>query len=189
MLVSDATKFTAQYDLQYNCIEKNEKPQPVDSINQIQKLDYDVNGNLLKPGFVFDDFNQLVQAQGETIVYDALGRRLQKGKISYLYIDQEEIGSFEANKQKELKIPGYQNIIAIEIKNYPYPPVQDVQGTIRLVRQYLPKSKHLDKLDNEIVKEIENWLNNRPRKVLQFRTPIEVFHQSRMQSISVALRS
>jgi IS30 family transposase len=53
------------------------------------------------------------------------------------------------------------------------------EHTNGLVRQYLPKSKRLDKLDNEIVKEIENLLNNRPRKVLQFRTPIEVFHERR----------
>ena len=63
------------------------------------------------------------------------------------------------------------------------------EHTNGLVRQYLPKSTRLDTLDNEIVKEIENLLNNRPRKVLQFRTPIEVFHDCRMKSVSVALRN
>ncbi|MGL5627152.1 MAG: RHS repeat domain-containing protein [Candidatus Rhabdochlamydia sp.] len=138
-LTSETGKFTADYDLHYNCIEKNENPQPVDSINQLQELDYDANGNFLKPGFVFDDFNQLVQAEKETITYDALGRRLQKGNTSYLYIDQEEIGAFEATKPKELKIPGHQNIVAIEIKNYPYAPVQDVQGTIRYLVDWKSK--------------------------------------------------
>ena len=63
------------------------------------------------------------------------------------------------------------------------------EHTNGLVRQYLPKHKRLDVIDNEIVKEIENLLNNRPRKVLQFRTPIEVFHERRMKSIFVAPRS
>ncbi len=63
------------------------------------------------------------------------------------------------------------------------------EHTNGLVRQYLPKGKRLDLLDNELVKEIEDLLNNRPRKVLQFRTPIEVFNQRRMESGFVALRS
>lgn len=61
------------------------------------------------------------------------------------------------------------------------------EHTNGLVRQYLPKSKRLDMLDNEIVKEIEDLLNNRPRKVLQFRTPIEVFNECRLKSAVVAL--
>lgn len=44
-------------------------------------------------------------------------------------------------------------------------------------------------LDNEIVKEIEDLLNNRPRKVLQFRTPIEVFNECRLKSAVVGLQS
>ncbi|HEV3269417.1 MAG TPA: RHS repeat-associated core domain-containing protein [Candidatus Rhabdochlamydia sp.] len=68
-----------------------------------------------------------------------MGRRLQKGNTSYLYIDDEEIGSFEAAQPQELKIPGYQNIVAIEIKNRPYAPAQDVQGTIRYLIDWKTK--------------------------------------------------
>ncbi|QZA58587.1 RHS repeat domain-containing protein [Candidatus Rhabdochlamydia porcellionis] len=138
-LTSETNKFTAQYDQYYNCIEKNKNPQPVDAINQIQGLPYDANGNLTKPSFCFDVFDQLIQAAGEDFVYDALGRRLQKGHTSYLYIDDEEIGSFEAFQPQELKIPGYQNIVAIEIKKHPYAPVQDVQGTIRYLIDWKTK--------------------------------------------------
>ncbi|VHO05230.1 tRNA3(Ser)-specific nuclease WapA precursor [Candidatus Rhabdochlamydia sp. T3358] len=137
-LTSETDKFTALYDQHYNCIEKNGKPQPVDAINQIQGLPYDINGNLTKPGFGFDVFDQLL-VEGENLVYDALGRRLQKGHTSYLYIDDEEIGSFEAMQPQELKIPGHQNIVAIEIKNRPYAPVQDVQGTIRYLIDWKTK--------------------------------------------------
>ena len=49
------------------------------------------------------------------------------------------------------------------------------EHTNGLVRQYLPKCKRLDEVTNETVAEIEELLNNRPRKSLQFRTPSEVF--------------
>jgi IS30 family transposase len=63
------------------------------------------------------------------------------------------------------------------------------EHTNGLVRQYLPKYQRLDTVADETIEEIENLLNNRPRKVLQFRTPLEVFNQRRMESEFVALRS
>jgi len=55
------------------------------------------------------------------------------------------------------------------------------EHTNGLVRQYLPKHERLDTVTQERVDEIENLLNNRPRKVLQFRTPLEVFNQRRAE--------
>lgn len=63
------------------------------------------------------------------------------------------------------------------------------EHTNGLVRQYLPKYERLDIVTQDRVDEIENLLNNRPRKVLQFRTPIEVFNQRRTESTFVALRT
>jgi IS30 family transposase len=63
------------------------------------------------------------------------------------------------------------------------------EHTNGLVRQYFPKSQCLDGVTYEEVKAIENLLNNRPRKVLQFRTPIEVFNEGRLKSAFVALRT
>lgn len=63
------------------------------------------------------------------------------------------------------------------------------EHTNGLVRQYLPKCQRLDGVTHEAVKDIENLLNNRPRKVLQYRTPIEVFNERRAESAFVALRS
>lgn len=42
-----------------------------------------------------------------------------------------------------------------------------------LVRQYIPKGKSFDTIDNNEVKIIESKLNDRPRKVLEFMTPLE----------------
>jgi transposase, IS30 family len=63
------------------------------------------------------------------------------------------------------------------------------EHTNGLVRQYLPKCQRLDTVTDESILGIEHLLNNRPRKVLQYRTPIEVFNQRRMESGFVALRT
>lgn len=62
------------------------------------------------------------------------------------------------------------------------------EHTNGLVRHYLPKNQRLDLLQEENLVEIENLFNNRPRKVLQFRTLIEVFNQKKLNPF-VALRT
>jgi IS30 family transposase len=44
-----------------------------------------------------------------------------------------------------------------------------------LIRQYLPKNFDFKDVMDKRIREIQNLLNNRPRKVLNFRTPSEVF--------------
>ena len=46
-----------------------------------------------------------------------------------------------------------------------------------LVRQYFPKNKRFDEISSEELQEVETLLNNRPRKILNFSTPLEVFNQ------------
>ncbi|MES2273052.1 MAG: RHS repeat-associated core domain-containing protein [Chlamydiota bacterium] len=138
-MTSESDRFTARYDACYNLKEFNGNLIETDSLNQIQQLSYDLNGNLLRPGFVYDEFDQLVEAGGERSIYDALGRRLQRGITSFLYIGAEEIGAFESGEPKELKIPGPKLPIAIEIETKAYAPIADVQGTIRLLIDWKTK--------------------------------------------------
>lgn len=49
------------------------------------------------------------------------------------------------------------------------------EHTNGLVRQYIPKSSDMTSLTDEMVQSIEDRLNHRPRKILQYRTPFEVF--------------
>lgn len=44
-----------------------------------------------------------------------------------------------------------------------------------LIRQYLPKGQPLDKVTKEQVVEIQARLNQRPRKLLDYKTPEEVY--------------
>ncbi|MDH4183227.1 MAG: IS30 family transposase, partial [Nitrospinota bacterium] len=57
-----------------------------------------------------------------------------------------------------------------------------VENTIGLVRRWLPKKTNLDTVSDDKIKEIERWLNDRPRKCLGYKTPLEVFNK-----LSVAL--
>ncbi len=49
------------------------------------------------------------------------------------------------------------------------------EHTNGLVRQYFPKAANLTKYTTEEIQYVEDQLNNRPRKVLGYRTPNEVF--------------
>jgi len=51
------------------------------------------------------------------------------------------------------------------------------EHTNGLVRQYFPKSQRFDQVSDDDLKKVEGLLNNRPRKILNFSTPQEVFTQ------------
>ncbi|TAE21792.1 MAG: IS30 family transposase [Candidatus Kapaibacterium sp.] len=55
------------------------------------------------------------------------------------------------------------------------------ENTNGLIRQYLPKSMGFEFLTQEDCQKIMDKLNNRPRKVLGFRTPAEVFFSKDVQ--------
>ena len=58
------------------------------------------------------------------------------------------------------------------------------ENTNGLIRQFLPENQRLDNIDESVIRAIEHNLNNRPRKVLGYRTPLEV----KSNLIGVALR-
>lgn len=53
-----------------------------------------------------------------------------------------------------------------------------VENTNGLIRRYLPKKTDFSQISSKKIKAIENTLNNRPRKCLQFKTPNEVFSEA-----------
>jgi transposase, IS30 family len=58
-----------------------------------------------------------------------------------------------------------------------------VENTIGLVRRFIPKGSDLQTVPTTEFRRIENLLNNRPRKCLNYRTPKEVY-----ETLSGALR-
>ena len=53
-----------------------------------------------------------------------------------------------------------------------------------LIRQYLRKRTNLDELHDWVPTALEETLNFRPRKILGFQTPHEVFHETRVELTS-----
>jgi len=62
------------------------------------------------------------------------------------------------------------------------------EHTNGLIRQYLPKSFDFKNVTEDEIQAIENKLNDRPRKVLKYRTPNEVFFAEVHSTRGVALR-
>lgn len=53
-----------------------------------------------------------------------------------------------------------------------------------LVREYLPKGQDLSQYSHQQLAAIEQSLNNRPRKILGFQTPAEVFSMLQLNDIA-----
>ena len=63
------------------------------------------------------------------------------------------------------------------------------ENTNGLVRQYIPKSRYFDTVTDDEIDFIMHRLNHRPRKTLGYRTPHEVFFNTKTQFTGVALGS
>jgi IS30 family transposase len=55
-----------------------------------------------------------------------------------------------------------------------------------MLRRYLPRQVSLDTVTDDELADIEYELNNRPRKILGFKTPYEVL-QSHYQFVALAI--
>ena len=48
------------------------------------------------------------------------------------------------------------------------------ENTNKLIRRFIPKGSSIDDISLSMIKYIENWLNNYPRRILGYRTPNEI---------------
>jgi IS30 family transposase len=49
-----------------------------------------------------------------------------------------------------------------------------------LIRQYIPKKQDFKELSKDYIENIQNKLNNRPRKALKFLSPIEFIQKQKI---------
>lgn len=61
------------------------------------------------------------------------------------------------------------------------------ENTNGLIRQFFPKHMKFDTITDEHVKQVEDKLNNRPRKSLGYQTPNEVYFNEQQHLTKVAL--
>jgi IS30 family transposase len=57
-----------------------------------------------------------------------------------------------------------------------------------LVRQYFPKSTNFENITEKEIAKVENLLNNRPRKVLGYLKPKEVYMHAMHAHPKIALQ-
>ncbi len=55
--------------------------------------------------------------------------------------------------------------------------VENING---LIRRFFPKGTNFDKIKHKYIKRVENWINNRPMKVLGFNTPNEMYKKLKL---------
>ncbi len=60
------------------------------------------------------------------------------------------------------------------------------EHTNGLIREYFPKEKAFEEISEKEIVEVQNRLNHRPRKVLGYKTPAEVFFAKIASAYSVA---
>lgn len=145
-------------DHEYSCDslsnrrKKDNLASSYNNLNQLlnqgnEKFKYDANGNLIQrtngneiTTYTYDALDRLVAVSkdGRKIeyTYDSFNRRLtkkEKGKEEKLFLYQgiEEMGAWENGTMAELKILGdgrKRRIVAIELNQKPYVPIQDLLG-------------------------------------------------------------
>lgn len=59
-----------------------------------------------------------------------------------------------------------------------------VENTVGLIRQFISRKTDLNTLKNEDIKHIEDLINHRPRKSLDYKTPYEVFYNKSVALVS-----
>lgn len=105
---------------------------------------------------------------------EAIIRRLQEYPDGYCKTATYDNGFENRNHEKVNQ--------ALAIKSYfcnPYHSWEKgtVENTNALIRRYFPKKTDFSSITHERIKEVENLLNNRPRKCLGFKTPSEVLSE------------
>lgn len=141
----DVEKHEYSYDSLNNRLRKDDEISSYNALNQLQKkgLSYDANGNLIKKGntqFSYDAFNRLIKVitpeKTYSYTYDFDDRRLSKNDEKYLYENQHNIGIYQNNQAKALRILGDTRsaeigaAIAIELGSQVYIPLHDHNGNV-----------------------------------------------------------
>lgn len=55
-----------------------------------------------------------------------------------------------------------------------------VENVNKLIRQYIKKKTDISKYSNKYIKSVQDKLNNRPRKCLNYKTPLEVMRENEL---------
>ena len=112
-----------------------------------------------------------VQSREKKIVCDALIKRLGRKKVCAHTITSDNVKEF-ADHARVASVLNARFYFAKPYHLWDHGLNEHSNG---LVRQYFPKGISFDILSNKVLRAVENKLNSRPRKCLNFSTRLEVF--------------
>ena len=116
----------------------------------------------------------LVPRKHADVVRDAIVQLLLPEKVHTITFDNGKEFAIHAGIKKAL---GSDNYFAHPYHSWERGLNENHNG---LIRQYLPKGMALDKVEVKKVAAIQEKLNNRPRKMLGYKTPNEVYEAMRL---------
>jgi IS30 family transposase len=108
--------------------------------------------------------------------------KLVRDKMIYLFstIELDQVKSITPDRGKEFSKHSEVTVALNDVPFYfpdPHAPWQrgTNENTNGLLREYLPKTKEMDTVTDQVIDQYINKLNLRPRKCLNWKTPYEVF--------------
>lgn len=158
----------------------NERPKVVDLKKEV--------GHLESDSMIFSKQKPILSVQVEKISQKCvLTKLINKTAIETKYALTKAIEEYGQNQVKSITYDnGTENALHYEInenfnlKSYfcrAYASWQKglVENINKLIRQYLPRYTQMDQISDEDIYEIQEKLNNRPRKTLKYLTPNHVY--------------
>ena len=140
------------YDSLHNRIVKDQNACAFNALNQILAqedihFEYEPNGNCIRKvengsesTYTYDALDRLIRTTANgittTFAYDAFNRRLTKNDLLYIYIGENEVGSFNNSQIQELRILGLGlgaeigAAVLYELKGQTYIPIHDHNGNV-----------------------------------------------------------
>lgn len=99
----------------------------------------------------------------------------------------EQVSTLTTDHGKEFSgLRGVENMLGIVCyRAHPYASYErwTNERTNGLIRRYLPKGCDMSKYSEKEIEDIRDRLNRKPRKILGYRTPYEVYHNIHLSSI------
>jgi IS30 family transposase len=115
---------------------------------------------------------ELVRAKCSKLVHVATIKGLKHDHIETITNDNGTEFAMHKETSKRLKATCY---FARPYRSWERGSNENMNG---LLRQYFPRKRSLKKFTTRQIKQVERQLNTRPRKILGFRTPLEVHHRN-----------
>ena len=156
-------------------VEKRKQPGHWESDTIISRQSKEAIGVCLERSTRFVHLAKL-EKKGASDLAEALNRRLGRHPPHMRRTITYDNGSENTQHTRVNRVLGTTSYFCHPFQSWQRGAVENVIG---LVRRYLPKKTDFSKISSDQLKIIQNSINNRPRKCLDYKTPLEVFKDKR----------